>query len=127
MITLWTSKNKFFTEATLDQMKSPGTSLNKYRADLAERFRGAVEEVEKQVSATYAGYKAQHEQFVNHAAGNIDTQQAQLDSLEQQIKELRPAASQSSGGNDSISGVTFHIRSQRSLSCHTSCHSCHTQ
>ena len=97
LITLWTSKNKFFTEETLDQMKNPGTSLSKFRADLAEKYRASVEEVEKTISATYAGYKGQHEQFVNHAASNIDTQQTQLDSLEMQIKELRPASSQSGG------------------------------
>ena len=101
LITLWTSKNKFFTEETLDQMKNPGTSLNKFKADLAEMHRDSVEEVEKTISATYAGYKGQHEQFVNHAASNIDTQQAQLDSLEAQIRELRPASSQSSGGRKS--------------------------
>ena len=101
LITLWTSKNKFFSEETLDQMKNPGTSLSKFRADLAEQYRASVEEVERAISSTYAGYKGQHEQFVNHAASNIDTQQAQLDSLEQQIKELRPASSQNSGGRKS--------------------------
>ena len=45
LITLWTSKNKFFSEETLDQMKNPGNSLTKYKADLAEQFRSVVEEV----------------------------------------------------------------------------------
>ena len=45
LITLWTSKNKFFSEETLDQMKNPGNSLTKYKADLADQFRSVVEEV----------------------------------------------------------------------------------
>ena len=120
LITLWTSKNKFFSEETLDQMKNPGNSLTKYKADLAEKFRSVVEEViimhagdkchnpilqvERQISSTYSNYKQQHEQFVNHASSNIDSQQTQLDSLQQQIKELRPVASSqqpASGGRKS--------------------------
>ena len=45
LITLWTSKNKFFSEETLDAMKNPGNSLNKYKTELTEKFRSAVEEV----------------------------------------------------------------------------------
>ena len=55
------------------------------------------DKVEKNISSTYSGYKQQHEQFVNHASSNIDQQQAQLDQLQQQIKELRSAANQGPG------------------------------
>ena len=90
LISLWTSKNKFFAEETLEAMKNPGNSFNKYKADLAEKYRSKVEEVEKQISTTYGGYKQQHEQFVDHAASNIDKQlQPKLDQLQQQIQEIR--------------------------------------
>ena len=53
-------------------------------------------QVEKQISTTYSGYKQQHEQFVNHTSSNVDQQQAKLDQLQQQIKDIR-ANSQGSG------------------------------
>ena len=46
LITLWTSKNKFFSKETLDQMMNPLPSLNKFRADLTEKYRGSVQLVE---------------------------------------------------------------------------------
>ena len=46
LITLWTSKNKFFSEDTLDAMKNPGNSFITYKSDLERKFRTAVEEVE---------------------------------------------------------------------------------
>lgn len=46
LITLWTSKNKFFSEDTLDAMKNPGNSFIKFKSDLEKKFRTAVEEVE---------------------------------------------------------------------------------
>merc|ERR1719510_593782 len=70
-------------------MKSPGSSLLKYKADLADRFRSAVEEVERSISSTFSSYKQQHEQYVNHASNSIDQQQKQLDSVQQQLKEIR--------------------------------------
>merc|ERR1719369_1915967 len=72
LITLWESKNKFFADDTLEDMKNPRNSMKKYRASLADEFSGAVETVEKSISSTYGGYKQQHEQFVNHANNNID-------------------------------------------------------
>ena len=46
LITLWTSKNKFFSEDTLDSMKNPGNSFINFKSDLEKKFRTAVEEVE---------------------------------------------------------------------------------
>ena len=89
LITLWQSKNKFFSDQTLEAMKNPGSSWLKYKADLAEEFRSAVEEVEKTISSTFSSYKQQHEQYVNHASKTIDQQQKQLDPLQQQLKEIR--------------------------------------
>ena len=88
LITLWESKNKFFTENTIDAMKNPRNSMKKYRADLADEFSNSVEAVEKSISSTYGGYKQQHEQFVNHANSNMDQQQQQLDQLQHQLKEI---------------------------------------
>ena len=56
LITLWESKNKFFTENTIDAMKNPRNSMKKYRADLADEFSNSVEAVEKSISSTYGGY-----------------------------------------------------------------------
>ena len=89
LIVLWQSKNKFFSDQTLEAMKSPGSSLLKYKADLADKFRSAVEEVERNISSTFSNYKQQHEQYVNHASNSIDQQQKQLDSVQQQLKEIR--------------------------------------
>ena len=89
LITLWQSKNKFFSDQTLEAMKNPGSSLLKYKADLADTFRSAVEDVEKTISSTFTNYKQQHEQYVNHASNSIDQQQKQLDSLQQQLKDIR--------------------------------------
>ena len=69
LITLWTSKNKFFTEETLDQMKNPGTSLSKFRADLTETHRDSVEEVERAIMATFNNAKQEHKQYVSHVSG----------------------------------------------------------
>ena len=88
LITLWESKNKFFSENTIDAMKNPRNSMKKYRADLADEFSNSVEAVEKSISSTYGGYKQQHEQFVNHANSNMDQQQQQLDQLQHQLKEI---------------------------------------
>ena len=84
LITLWTSKNKFFTEETLDQMKNPGTSLNKFRADLAEKFRGSVQLVENHIRSSFKENKDEHEKFVNHANGLIANKQMELDSIKKQ-------------------------------------------
>jgi len=88
LITLWESKNKFFSDQTLDYMKNPRNSMKRYRSDLADEFNSSVEAVEKSISSTYGGYKQQHEQFVNHANTNMDQQQQQLEQLQQQIKEI---------------------------------------
>ena len=103
LIVLWQSKNKFFSDQTLEAMKNPGSSLSKYKADLADRFRSAVEEVERNISSTFSNYKQQHEQYVNHASSSIDQQQKQLDSLQQQLKEIREkfGIPESRGGSNS--------------------------
>ena len=51
-----------------------------------DKCHNPILQVERQISSTYSNYKQQHEQFVNHASSNIDSQQTQLDSLQQQIK-----------------------------------------
>ena len=101
LITLWQSKNKFFSDQTLEAMKNPGSSLLKYKADQAEQFRTAVEEVERTISSTFSNYKQQHEQYVNHASKSIDQQQKQLDSVQQQVKEIREKFGGVAGGGSS--------------------------
>ena len=93
LITLWTSKNKFFTEETLDQMKNPGTSLNKFRANLAERFRGSVQLVENQIRYAFKENRDEHEKFVRHAQGLIANKQAELDSIERPVVEVGSGSS----------------------------------
>ena len=60
LITLWTSKNKFFNEETLDQMKNPNMTLVKVRADLAEKYKSSVKLVENQIIASFNNTKDEH-------------------------------------------------------------------
>lgn len=91
LISLWEDKNKFFSEETIQAMKEPERSLARYKEELAEQYREAAEEVEKTVSATFAGYKQQHQQFVDHANGQVEQQQRQVEDLETRLGRTTPA------------------------------------
>jgi len=85
LMSLWESKNKFFSEEKLNDMLNPGRTIKKFRSKLQEEFPELVKPQEQGTTSTYNGYKQQHEQFVNHANNSIDEQQKQLEALEQEL------------------------------------------
>ena len=112
LMSLWESKNKFFSEEKLNDMLNPGRTIKKFRSKLQEDFPELVKPQEQGTTSTYNGYKQQHEQFVNHANKSIDEQQKQLEALEQELvvinlnydetlknwQKVNPQASQGNGG-----------------------------
>ena len=68
-------------------MKNPVTSLNKFRADLTEKYRWSVQLVENQLRASFSSVKEEHEQFVSYAKGLISAKQHELDSLKKVEEE----------------------------------------
>lgn len=113
LITLWESKNKFFADDALEEMKDPLVSIKKYRAGLVDKFSDAADTAEKNTMTTYEGYKEQHEQFVNHAQGNIEQQQHQLEGLQHQIQELEDNYEQEMKAWQSASGQAAASRRSR--------------
>lgn len=91
LLTLWETKSKFFEEVTLNKLKNYEESYGEYRSGLRAEFRSAVEGVEETTRKTYEGYKAQHDQFVEHALGQIGQQQAEAERLQQQIASMELA------------------------------------
>ncbi len=91
LLTLWETKSKFFDELMLNKLKNYETSYGEYRQAVREEFRGAVESVEETTRQTYEGYKAQHDQFVEHAVGQIAQLAADAEVLQQQIAALEAA------------------------------------
>ena len=112
LMSLWESKNKFFSEEKLNDMLNPGRTIKRFRSKLQEDFPELVKPQEQGTTSTYNGYKQQHEQFVNHANNSIDEQQKQLEALEQELvvinlnydetlknwQKVNPQASQGNGG-----------------------------
>merc|ERR1719341_942592 len=112
LMSLWESKNKFFSEEKLNDMLNPGRTIKRFRSKLQEDFPELVKPQEQGTTSTYNGYKQQHEQFVNHANNSIDEQQKQLEALEQELvvinlnydetlknwRKVNPQASQGNGG-----------------------------
>jgi calcium homeostasis ER protein len=88
LLTLWETKSKFFDDAMLSKLKNYEESYAEYRAELKAEFRSAVESVEETTRQTYEGYKAQHDQFVEHAMGQIGQHQVETERLQQQIAGL---------------------------------------
>ena len=112
LMSLWESKNKFFSEEKLNDMLNPGRTIKRFRSKLQEDFPELVKPQEQGTTSTYNGYKQQHEQFVIHANNSIDEQQKQLEALEQELvvinmnyeetlknwQKVNPQASQGNGG-----------------------------
>lgn len=89
LMTLWESKGKFFSEEKLETMRNPGRMMKTYRSKLEEEFAELVEPHEKATSATYNGFKHQHQQFVDHANNSVEQQQQQLEQLQQQYENIK--------------------------------------
>ncbi len=91
LLTLWETKSKFFDDSVLAKLKNYEESYREYRAELRTEFQSAAESVEETTRQTYEGYKAQHDQFVEHAMGQIGQHQAEAERLQQQIAGMEAA------------------------------------
>jgi len=85
LMSLWESKNKFFSDERMEDMKNPGRTMKSFRSKLNEEFSEHVDPKENTATTTYNNYKKQHEQFVDHANNSVEQQQKQLEGLQQQL------------------------------------------
>ena len=85
LMSLWESKNKFFSDERMEDMKNPGRTMKSFRSKLSEEFSEHVDPKENTATTTYNNYKKQHEQFVDHANNSVEQQQKQLEGLQQQL------------------------------------------
>ena len=88
LLTLWETKSKFFEDSVLAKLKNFEESYSEYRREVREEYQSVVTGVEESTVKTYEGYKAQHDQFVEHAMGQIGQQLAEAERLQQQIAAL---------------------------------------
>ena len=86
LVNLWETKSKFFDETILDKMKNYEQAFSDYKAELRTNYAVEINDVTSHGIETYEGYKAQHDQFKNHAEAQIEQHSAELDNLQQQLR-----------------------------------------
>uniref|UniRef100_A0A8D8RCX3 Calcium homeostasis endoplasmic reticulum protein n=1 Tax=Cacopsylla melanoneura TaxID=428564 RepID=A0A8D8RCX3_9HEMI len=84
LLTLWESKNHYFSGDIVDKLKEPRRSWFEYRRTLLNTYSIVLTPTLALTKATYSNYQSQHEAFVQHAIAQIQTLEEQKTTLLQQ-------------------------------------------
>lgn len=90
LLKLWESKANYLAPDTVEMMRKPGPSYQQYQADQVAKYANEVANLAQQTTATFEGYRAQHQAFVCHAMQQIMDLQQQKQNLEQQQQQQPP-------------------------------------
>lgn len=93
LLSLWESKNNYFDEGIIEQLKHPSTSWSEYQASLVAQFASAITPITASTKQTFDNYQAQHQAFVNHAMRQISNIEQQKIAIDQQLKSPAPPPS----------------------------------
>lgn len=89
LVSLWETKSKFFDEQVLEQMKNYEAAYTDYKTDLKARYATDIMDAIGPGVQQYEFYKAQHEQFLAHAEGQIRQQKEEVEALQQEIHNIQ--------------------------------------
>lgn len=84
LLTLWESKNHYFSVEIVAKLKEPQSSWFEYHRNLINSYSILLEPTRALTKSTYSSYQTQHEAFVQHAISQIKTLEDQKTSLLQQ-------------------------------------------
>lgn len=82
LLKLWESKANYLAAETVDKMRQPTASYQRYQSDQVNRYAAEVANLAQQTKSTFEGYRAQHQAFVCHAMQQIMDLQQQKQNLE---------------------------------------------
>ncbi|KAI5711825.1 hypothetical protein M8J75_003386 [Diaphorina citri] len=84
LLTLWESKNHYFSAEIVAKLKEPRRSWYEYRRGLLNTYSIVLQPTLTLTKSTYSNYQSQHEAFVQHAISQIQTLEEQKTALLQQ-------------------------------------------
>ncbi|XP_076662911.1 SR-related CTD associated factor 6 isoform X1 [Andrena cerasifolii] len=90
LLSLWESKNNYFDEGIIDQLKQPSSSWSEYQANLVAQHASAITPITTSTKQTFDNYQAQHQAFVTHALRQIQNIEQQKMAIDQQLKAPPP-------------------------------------
>ncbi|KAK0073525.1 hypothetical protein PV326_013316 [Microctonus aethiopoides] len=108
LLSLWESKNNYFDEGIIEQLKHPSTSWSEYQASLVAQFASAITPITASTKQTFDNYQAQHQAFVNHAMRQISNIEQQKIAIDQQLKSPAPPPSSIVGNTANINIPPAH-------------------
>lgn len=71
MLSLWETKNHYFPEIIMEQLKNPERSMAEYKSDLLEKYREPVNQLNMMMNSTLQSYRSQHQSFLAHCNNQI--------------------------------------------------------
>ncbi|XP_068208038.1 calcium homeostasis endoplasmic reticulum protein-like isoform X2 [Palaemon carinicauda] len=83
LLNLWESKIKLEDDVVM-QLKNPVESWGNFEKAMIDEFPQVVATINQHIDATFEGYKQQHNAFVQHANGQIQSLASQKQQMEQQ-------------------------------------------
>lgn len=84
LLTIWETKNHYFTDEIVSQLHDPVVSWSRYKADRASEHREIIDRLSAETKAAFSNFQSQHLAFVSHTMRQIQT-------LEQQKQQLEAA------------------------------------
>ncbi|GAB6028889.1 hypothetical protein CHUAL_004689 [Chamberlinius hualienensis] len=84
LLRLWET-NKYFDPNTIEQLKSPATSLAAYQANLVAKHANIVTSITLSFQSRYAALQKQHQDFVAHLTAQLQPMIPSMDSQKSQL------------------------------------------
>ncbi|KAK7075046.1 hypothetical protein SK128_010412, partial [Halocaridina rubra] len=91
LLNLWESKIKLEDDVVM-QLKKPVESWGSFEKAMIDEFPQVVATINQHIDSTFEGYKQQHNAFVQHATGQIQSLANQKQQIEQQAAAAAAAA-----------------------------------
>ncbi|XP_014260797.1 calcium homeostasis endoplasmic reticulum protein isoform X2 [Cimex lectularius] len=92
LLTIWESKNHYFNEEIVSQLKDPTNSWAKYKQQRLTDNAEIVEAIASQTKVALTTFQSQHLAFISHAHRQIQTLEQQKQQLEAQKQQEAVAA-----------------------------------
>ncbi|XP_017305173.1 calcium homeostasis endoplasmic reticulum protein [Diaphorina citri] len=112
LLTLWESKNHYFSAEIVAKLKEPRRSWYEYRRGLLNTYSIVLQPTLTLTKSTYSNYQSQHEAFVQHAISQIQTLEEQKTALLQQNLGAKEQGIEApiSGGEKYLAHIIFNSR-----------------
>lgn len=68
---MWETKNHYFPETIMEQLKNPDRSMAEYKSNLLEKYRDAINQLNMIMNNTLQNYRSQHQSFLAHCNNQI--------------------------------------------------------